>query len=56
MAQGDGNDLFCRQDSRPNGAKPRAELIPDDARVENSEALEKSFGYDTELDVAMVGG
>ena len=31
-------------------------MTPDDARVENSEALEKSLGDDTELDVAMVGG
>ena len=31
-------------------------MTPDDARVEDGEALEKSLGDDTELDVAMVGG
>ena len=56
VAQRDSNDLLGRKDSGTNGAKPRAELTPDDARVEDGEALEKSLGDDTELDVAMVGG
>src|SRR5438105_11288501 len=55
MAEGDGDDLFGRGQSRANGADPGAEGSPDQLGLRGGEDLKEALGDESELDVAMVG-
>ena len=55
MAEGDGDDLFGRGQSRANGTDPGAEGSPDQLGLRGGEDLKEALGDESELDVAMIG-
>src|SRR6266545_4910172 len=56
IAECNGDDLFRRGQSWPNGTNPGAEGLPNQIRLDRREDLKQALGNEAELDVAMIGG
>lgn len=55
VTQGAGYDELRGAVRRTHGAQPRAEVAPDQSRVEGGEASEQALGDEADLDVAVIG-